>query len=131
MVVAFTDTSQARYDLAKIGLSAPKKWMNDLESLDDGCTMDKDVYKTVEALKKKFGHKVILPLMTDLHENFLLIATSRDYSETGAVLYIRNRPYNFVGVITKPQGLVNVVRGLTEHGSSALDFDEIEFEGGL
>ena len=120
---------QAYFDLSKVGLRVPTGWHNDLLSLDKACTMDNSVYKTVEVLKETYGHKVIYPLLTDLRGNFLLIATDRDYpTAREGVMYLRNYPNKFVGVITKPTTLGALIQGLDQQGSRVLDFDEVLLE---
>jgi len=120
------NTPQLHYNLPQAGLKVPKGWFNDIQSLAQGCEMDRYVYRTVIALKIKYGYERVLPLLTNLHGTFLLLALR--HSGTEQVLYLRNSPWDYVGVITKPQSLAGLVDGLDEVGATALDFDEVEFQ---
>jgi len=118
--------TQTHYDLSKAGLNVPKGWFNDLQSLTTAVNRDPPVVELVIAQKKKAGHDLMLPLLTNLNGHILFLGGNSSNTESGGVLYIRNWDYDFFGFITKPVGLKDVVRGLDEHGSAVLDFKEIE-----
>lgn len=117
------------YDLSKVGLEVPNGWHNNLASVNQACALDGDFTKTTLAIKKKFGHGIMLPLMTDLKENWLVIATQRNYATAGeGVIYLRNWPNKCIARITKPPTLAGLVRCLGEPGYPELDFDLVEDE---
>ena len=97
------------YDLSQVGLKL---------------LVQSTLIHTINSLDRKAGHDRVLLALTDLAGHIVLIGLDHSKAELEGT---QSNSMDYFGVIRKPKGLVEVLKGLDKHGASVLGFDEVGF----